>query len=190
MPELKILNSKEIKEIIKLIEKQWGAKLKLDYGFLKNNKNRVFIISKDISKIDISKLRLNSVGMYFCEVDNLGIRLSIEGSQLVGPKAVKNIIELSEEETKKWFKGEDIEKECKDCNGFVILKHNKRFSREWKICQWKDSELCKQDEKGEYIIIRCTWVVVSVGLHTSHHDFEYFSELQRLMAQVPLNIQN
>ena len=43
MPELKILNSKEIKEIYKLIEKQWSAKIKLDCGFLRNNKNRVFI---------------------------------------------------------------------------------------------------------------------------------------------------
>ena len=127
MPELKILNSKEIKKIFELIGEQWGAKVKLDYGFLKNNKNRVFIISKDISNIDISKLRLNSVGMYFCEIDNLGIRLSIEGSQIIGPKATKNVVGLDKEETKKWFKGEDLEKECKDCNGFVILRHDKDF---------------------------------------------------------------
>lgn len=127
MPELKILNSKEIKEIFGLIEEQWGAKIKLDYGFLKNQKNRIFIISKDISRIDISKLRLNSVGMYFCEIDPKGIRLSIEGSQIIGPKATKNIIELSEEETKKWFKGEDLEKECKECSGFVILKNKNDF---------------------------------------------------------------
>ena len=127
MPELKILNSKEIKEIYGLIEKQWGAKLKLDYGFLKNNKNRIFVVNKDISKIDFSKLRLNSVGMYFCEIDSRGIRLSIEGSQIVGPKAAKNIVELDEEETKKWLKGEDLEKECKGCSGFVILKNNKDF---------------------------------------------------------------
>ena len=127
MPELKILNSKEIKEIYKLIEKQWGAKIKLDYGFLKNNKNRIFIISKDISRIDISKLRLNSVGMYFCEIDDKGMRLSIEGSQIVGAKAAKNIVELDEEETRKWFKGEDLEKECRDCSGFIILKRKNDF---------------------------------------------------------------
>ena len=127
MPELKILNSKEIKKIYKLIENHWGAKVKLNYGFLKNNKNRIFIISKDISRIDISKLRLNSIGMYFCEIDNKGIRLSIEGSQIIGPKATKNIVELSEEETRKWFKGEDIEKECNNCNDFVILKRKNDF---------------------------------------------------------------
>ena len=127
MPELKILNSREIKEIYAMIEGQWGAKLKLDYGFLKNSKNRIFIISNDISKIDLSKLRLNSVGMYFCEIDSKGIRLSIEGSQLVGQKAIKNIVELNEDETKKWFKGEDLEKECRDCIGFVILKNKNDF---------------------------------------------------------------
>jgi len=121
MSELKILNSKEIKEILRLIENQWGAKPMLDYGFLKNNKNRVFMVSRDISKIDTSKLRINSVGMYFCEVNN-GVRLSIEGSQIIGPKATKNTVNLDEQEAKNWFKGEDLEKECKDCSGFVILK--------------------------------------------------------------------
>ena len=127
MPELKILNSKEIKEIYKLVESQWGAKIKLDCGFLKNRKNRVFIISKDISKIGVSGLRINSAGMYFCETDKHGIRLSIEGTQIIGPEAAKNIVALNEEETKKWFKGEDLEKECKDCNNFVILKHKNDF---------------------------------------------------------------
>ena len=127
MQGLKILNSREIKEIYGLIEKQWGAKVKLDYGFLRNQKNRIFVISRDISAIDISKLRLNSVGMYFCEFDSLGIRLSIEGSQIIGPKAEKNIVELDEEEAKRWFKGEDIEKECAECKGFVILKHSNDF---------------------------------------------------------------
>ena len=127
MLELKILNSREIKEIYRIIESQWGAKIKLDYGFLRNNKGRVFIVSKDISKIDLSKLRLNSIGLYFCETGSKGIRLSIEGSQIVGQHAKKNIVEINEEETKKWFKGEDLEKECVDCKGFVILKNKNDF---------------------------------------------------------------
>lgn len=127
MPELKILNNKEVKEVYSLIEGQWGAKIKLDYGFLKNPKSRIFVVGKDISKIDTSHLRLNSAGMYFCEIDERGIRLSIEGSQIVGPKAAKNIAELNDEEAKSWLMGEDIEKECKGCSGFVILKNKNYF---------------------------------------------------------------
>ena len=122
---MKILNNKEIKEILSLIEKQWGEKLKPDYAFLQNQKNRVFIINKDISKIDTSKLRINSIGMYFCETRN-GIRLSIEGSQIVGPKATKNILEINENQTKQWLKGEDVEVEGK-YDGFVILKNKNYF---------------------------------------------------------------
>lgn len=127
MPELKILNSKEIREIHSVIEKQWGAKLKLDYGFLQNSKNRVFIINKDISAIDISRLRVNSIGMYFCERDRIGMRLSIEGSQIVGPHAAKNVVEIDEENMGKWFKGEDLELECRECSGFVIIRHKNDF---------------------------------------------------------------
>ena len=110
-----------------MVESQWGAKIKLDHGFLRNSNNRIFIVSKDISKIDLSKLRLNSIGLYFCEIDDKGIRLSIEGSQIVGQHAKKNIVELNEDETKIWFKGVDLQKECKDCNGFVILKNKNDF---------------------------------------------------------------
>ena len=127
MPELKILNSKEIKEIYSLIEGQWGAKLKLDYGFLQNTKDRIFIVTRDISVLDFSKLRINSAGMYFCEIDNRGIRLSIEGSQIVGIHATKNVVELDELETRRWLKGEDIEKNCDDCSGFVIIKNKNDF---------------------------------------------------------------
>ena len=145
MPQLQILNTKEIKEILKLIEAQWCAKLKLDYAFLKNNKDRIFVINKDIQKIDLSKLRINSIGIYFCEVDRKGIRLSIEGSQIVGPKAEKNIVEIDEQQEKQWLKGEDLEVEdvCssktnnifppvspqshRNHSGFVIIKHNDDF---------------------------------------------------------------
>ena len=127
MPELKFLNSKETKEILELIEGQWGAKLKLDCTFARNSKNRIFIVNKDINKIDFSKLRVNSVGMYFCDLEN-GIRLSIEGSQIIGPKSTKNVVEINEEQTKKWMKGEDLEIGDKENYfGFLILKHGNDF---------------------------------------------------------------
>lgn len=144
MLKLNILNSKEIKEITKLIESQWGVKLNLDYTFLKHSKTqeifdskkgknfsgnqecRIFIVNKDIKNIEFEALRISSVGMYFCEVDRKGIRLSIEGSQLIGPKAVKNIAEISEEQAKQWFRGEDL-KINGSYSGFVILKHKNDF---------------------------------------------------------------
>ena len=149
MLELKILNSKEVKEIYRLIEKQWGAELKLDYAFLKNSKNRVFIVNKDISKIDFSKLRINSAGMYFCEIDDRGIRLSIEGSQIVGPKAAKNIVEITEEQAKRWLMGEDLEIKG-DYSGFVILKSNNDFLGTGK---YRDGKILNYVNKGRRVSV-------------------------------------
>jgi NOL1/NOP2/fmu family ribosome biogenesis protein len=138
---LKILNSKQIKEILNLINRQWDCDVKLDYAFLKNEtleqkkrfentvfkKNKIFIASKEIFNLDFSKLRINSLGLEFATIEkNNQIRLSIEGSQIIGPKAKKNIIELDEKEIKTWLKGEDVEKEA-EASGFVIVKHNNDF---------------------------------------------------------------
>lgn len=127
MQNLKILNSREIKELMKKINNQWGFSEKLDYVFLKNNKNKVFIVNKDISKIDFEKLRINSIGLYFCEVSDK-IRLSIEGSQIIGPKSSKNICEIDDEQAKKWIKGENIVvNPPKENSGFQIIKKGKDF---------------------------------------------------------------
>ena len=83
---------KEIKKIMQLIEKQWNAKLKLGYAFLKTEKGKIYIVNEDISKLDLSKLRINSIGLYFGELRGDELRLSIEGSQIIGKNASKNVI--------------------------------------------------------------------------------------------------
>jgi len=125
MQQLKILNKKETKELLNSVEKQWGAKLELESAFLKNQKDRIFLITKDLSKIDLSNLRTNSIGLYFCDIAK-GIRLSIEGSQIIGKKATKNIVEIEKEQVKLWMRGEDLEIEG-DYSGFVILKNKNDF---------------------------------------------------------------
>src|SRR3989338_714104 len=126
MQNLKILNKKEIRKIIGLIKKQWGCNIDLDYAFLMNNNNHIFIVNKEISRIDLAKLRINSIGLYFAELNNEELRLSIEGSQIIGASAEKNVLELTEEEAKQWLKGNDLEKET-DLSNFVIIKHNNDF---------------------------------------------------------------
>lgn len=121
-----ILNSKEKKEFLKKIEEQWGTTIKGEYGFLKDAKGKIFIMNKDVSRIDDAKLRINSLGLYIAEWKKNLLRLSIEGSQLVGKNATKNIVEISKEEAQQWLMGEDIPKEGKE-KGFVILKNGNDF---------------------------------------------------------------
>jgi len=126
MINLKILNKKQIKEILNLIKKQWESDIDLDYAFLQDKEGKIFIINKEFAEIDLSKLRINSMGLYIAQLMPDGIRLSIEGSQLVGPKAKKNVLELTEKQTKEWFRGNDLEIKT-ELKNYIILKHNKDF---------------------------------------------------------------
>ncbi len=130
--KLKILNKKEIKKIFSLIKKQWGADLKFEHAFLKDNKGKLYLINCDISRIDLNKLRVNSIGMYFGLAYGGEIRLSIEGSQMIGPFAKKNVVKLDKKKAKRWLAGEDIDYSGKE-KGFVIIKSSNDFFGTGKI---------------------------------------------------------
>ena len=125
MQDLKILNSKEKKILLKQIQEKFKtSKLDLNYIFLKNNEGKVFLLSNYFKNLDTKNLRINSLGLYFANISK-DIRLTIEGSQLIRDKA-KNILEINDKQLKEWLKGYDIEID-KKLNGFVIIKNNNDF---------------------------------------------------------------
>jgi NOL1/NOP2/fmu family ribosome biogenesis protein len=126
MQNLKILKKKDKKRFLELLKKQFGFEEKLDYNFLINTKNKIFIINKDLVNINIDKIRINSIGLYIAEFRNDEVRLSIEGSQLIGKKAKKNILELNDKQARDWMKGNDLELETKE-KSFLIIKNNNDY---------------------------------------------------------------
>jgi NOL1/NOP2/fmu family ribosome biogenesis protein len=77
----------------------------------------VFIVTKDITRIDLKKLIIDRVGLYFAELRKKHVRLSKEGAQLLvldalqHKKKIKNLVELEAEEVKQYFLGLDLEKD-------------------------------------------------------------------------------
>jgi len=132
MTNLKVLDRKNKKILLELLKKQFGFSDKLDYTFLINAKNKVFIVNKDVAVIDLSKMRINSIGLYIAEFRNNEVRLSIEGSQLVGTKATKNVVLLNDQEAREWLKGNALEKDV-GVNGFVIMKHGEDYLGSGKV---------------------------------------------------------
>ena len=133
---MQILNTREIKKLLKQIEQDYEVKnLKLDYVFLKNTKNKVYILSKDFKDLDTSKLHVNNLGLYFCKIEVGWVRLSLEGSQLVGNNS-KKIIDLDKEEINEWVKGQNIDKNSKD--GYYIIRHENDF---YGVTKVKDNKL-------------------------------------------------
>ncbi|MBS3156457.1 hypothetical protein J4413_04495 [Candidatus Woesearchaeota archaeon] len=144
MENLKILNSKEKKQILDRIKKHFGIKeLDLDYAFFRNSENKIFLLNKDVKKVDFDKLRVNSLGVYFGAFDN-GFRLSIEGSQLIGDKAEDNVITLEDDTS--WLEGNDINVEGKD--GLKMVKCGNDFLG---TGQLKNGSLINYISKGRRI---------------------------------------
>jgi NOL1/NOP2/fmu family ribosome biogenesis protein len=126
MQHLRPLKSKEVKQLHSLLEKQFGLKKNLDYLFFINNKNKIYIIDRDFTKIYTEKLRISSLGLYFAEQNKSRLRLSIEGSELIGMHCTNNILDLDQEQARNWLKGLDLDLDIKK-REFLLIKHKEDF---------------------------------------------------------------
>ena len=117
------------KDVLKLIEKNYGCRIKIRGVFLRTTKEKIWLASNAIQNFDFGKVKINSVGLYFGKLKrNDKIQLSIEGSQIVGRFARKNILELDKKQAMKYLQGFDVRVEkFENCevNNFVILRFGK-----------------------------------------------------------------
>lgn len=119
--------TRELKLFFKRIKDQYGKVPEIfeKLAFVQG-KDKIYVIERDLDKIELENIRINSIGLYIAEVKGGQLRLSIEGAQIIGPTATKNVCEITEEQLKEWFKGQDLKKEG-DYSGFVILKCGKDY---------------------------------------------------------------
>jgi NOL1/NOP2/fmu family ribosome biogenesis protein len=125
--ETKILNTREIKRINELLAENFGYFPKTELVFFQNNKNRIFLVNKDIEKLNLYNLIVDKFGFYFGELKDNTFRLSKEGAEFLFLKAkkdhvsLKNVLELNVDEVKSYFTGTDIEKDLGSDNKPLIL---------------------------------------------------------------------
>ncbi|WXG40033.1 MAG: hypothetical protein WED07_04300 [Candidatus Freyarchaeum deiterrae] len=101
-----------------IIEKQFGVKI--NFKFREAGKNKVYAY-KECTNLEKQSIEIVHYGVYFGRFDKDGLRLSIEGAQLIGKEAKRNIIEIDHNKAVKWMKGEDLKIES-GAQGYVILK--------------------------------------------------------------------
>jgi NOL1/NOP2/fmu family ribosome biogenesis protein len=121
---LTALKSKDKKLLFSQLKEQFGFSDKLNYSFFVNPHKKLFILNPKVD-IDFSKINVNSLGLYFANIEK-ELRLSIEGSQLIGPSSTKNILEVNETKLNSWISGKDITTK-EEFSGFVLIRHGKDF---------------------------------------------------------------
>lgn len=124
---MKILEKEEVEQIENVVEKNYGVKVNLkQFLVLKTFEEKIWLATKNLLDLDLSKLQINSVGMNFGKLKrNDKINLTVEGSQIVGAKATKNVVLLNKENFEKFMQGSDVkpEKEINcEYHNFVIIK--------------------------------------------------------------------
>jgi NOL1/NOP2/fmu family ribosome biogenesis protein len=130
MQSLKFLNSKEKKEIMNSIISLYGFSGKLDGSLLVNSKEKLYLLagSEFLQDGKDQGLRIDRAGLYIGTITPSGIRLSVEGSQMVGPHATKNVLTINQAHLDPWVKGQDFLLEEDELaqtggkNGLYILK--------------------------------------------------------------------
>lgn len=125
---MKIINSSERNNIIEKLNYQFGIK-NLPYLLLKFGQDKIRLYSGILSKDEIKFLdketRIENMGLYFAKIQTDGIRLTIDGVQLIKKEITKNILEVDNDIAVKWLKGNDLD--IKTDKSFKIIKNKDEF---------------------------------------------------------------
>jgi len=122
---IKLLAGKERMAFINKLRKQFGIE-DIKGNLLKRGKERVFLFEGNLEKKEIDQLSkatfIERIGVYLGKEEEMGIRLSIEGSQILKNEIKNNIIELTKEEMQTWMMGHEVLRK-NDFTGFAIIKY-------------------------------------------------------------------
>lgn len=125
IPNLEILEGKKRKEIIDRLNEQFGIK-EIPGMLLVRGKERIFLFTGNYNEEKLRKLEevsfVERAGVYLGKVEEKGIRLSIEGSEILKDQIKKCVVELNKEEMQTWMMGHEVLKESGK-TGFVIIKY-------------------------------------------------------------------
>ncbi len=150
--EIRKLNKTESERLLTDLEDMFGFSRSIwdGYDFLLGTKNRVFIVSKNLLGV-VNGLWSVTQGFLFARLEG-SVKPSTNMIQVWGNLAKKNLIELDQEQAKKYMNGEDLElaKETIYKNnladGYVVVKHkNKSLG----CGLLKDGNLKNQVPKGK-----------------------------------------
>lgn len=78
---MKILNKKQNKKLLQLVEKQFKVKINTDC-YIKRYENNFYLISNSLEKVDLTGLSVVSAGLYFGKLEQGIFVPSIEAAQM------------------------------------------------------------------------------------------------------------
>lgn len=123
----KFIQSKEKKEILEELERQFGI-TNLPYLLIRTGAEKVRAYSGSLSKDEIMEIdrlvNIEIIGEYFLKQEG-EIRLSTDAIHLLKGQITKNIIEIDDSQLHSWMRGQNID--LKSEPGVKIIGHKGDF---------------------------------------------------------------
>ena len=125
--KMKVLEKEEVENLEGLIEKNYGIRIDLNqFLVLFGSEEKIWLASKEIANLDMRKFPVNSIGMNFGKIKrNDKINLTVEGAQMIGKQATKNVVVLDEQTAQKFLQGSDAKPQQEincEYHNFSIVK--------------------------------------------------------------------
>lgn len=121
---MRLLKKKEADNILFELKEAYDHNEDLSsFYYFVNNEGKVWITNNNMQGIGLEGLRVEGLGLYFCFLEKKNIRLSIEGAQLIGSTAKKNIIKISKDDAQEWIRGFNL-KNSSSYRGYVIISED------------------------------------------------------------------
>ena len=126
--KITFLTTKTMRPLLGYLKEHYGYEGKFEFALVITAKSKVYAVTKEVFDLPVETLRVNSFGVYIGEWRHEEFRLSIEGSQLIGPECTKNVVTLNKDQLKQWMAGEPLPlADNISGEGFVILKFGDDF---------------------------------------------------------------
>ncbi|MDK2372982.1 MAG: hypothetical protein QI197_06345 [Candidatus Korarchaeota archaeon] len=94
------------------------------YSLIRSGKKRIRFLTKEAAGFDVKDVIR---GVYLAKKAPYGYIISVEGSYVIGRGASRHVVELSEEEFRRWMRGEDIAVELPE-RGVYLVKFGPVFA--------------------------------------------------------------
>lgn len=125
---MKPLTSTDKKKIVEQLNKQFGIN-EISQLIIQFGKEKLRLYTGNLSKEELyyldNEVRVENIGLYFAKQENEGIRLTLDGVQLLRNQIIKNILELNDKQANEWLRGNDIDIQID--KGWKVLKHKNEF---------------------------------------------------------------
>lgn len=128
MAVLRPLSSKDVRELCDTLHKQFGTAFDTSLvWYLHTKHDDLYLVSGCVRTVSFDTLRVNNMGLYVAHImPDKTIRLSVEGSQLLGKTATRNVVDITQQQAAAWMNGEHISCDA-SIEGFVIVRYGSDY---------------------------------------------------------------